>query len=91
MRRLTVICAALAAGCTVGPNYRPPATAVPAQFAEQAPQAGVSDAALAGWWQMFGDPQLDILVNRAIAQNLDVQTAAPRECAPRYGTAATCR
>jgi NodT family efflux transporter outer membrane factor (OMF) lipoprotein len=78
VRRLTAIGAALVAGCTVGPNYQPPATAVPAKFAEQAPQAGVSDTALAGWWQMFADPQLDALINRAIAQNLDVQTAAAR-------------
>ena len=38
----------------------------------------MSDPDLAGWWRTFGDPELDKLVNRAIAQNLDVQTAAVR-------------
>ena len=38
----------------------------------------MSDADLAAWWRGFGDPELDMLVNRAIVQNLDVQTAAAR-------------
>jgi NodT family efflux transporter outer membrane factor (OMF) lipoprotein len=68
----------LVTGCTVGPNYERPATPVPVTFAE--PQAARSgrDAELASWWSGFGDPELTRLVNRAIAQNLDVQTAAAR-------------
>jgi len=39
--------------------------------------ARVGGAAIA-WWSGFGDPQLSDLVNRALAQNLDVEMAAAR-------------
>src|SRR5258708_33316937 len=68
----------LLAGCTAGPNYRPPATSVPARFAEAQPGKALSDVALGGWWKAFGDPELDALINRAVAQNLDIQAAAAR-------------
>jgi NodT family efflux transporter outer membrane factor (OMF) lipoprotein len=38
----------------------------------------ISDSDLASWWRQFGDPELDQLINRALAQNLDVETAAAR-------------
>jgi NodT family efflux transporter outer membrane factor (OMF) lipoprotein len=66
------------AGCTVGPNYQRPQTPVPPTFAEPSSAAGVSDPDLSAWWHGFGDPELDKLANRAIAQNLDVETAAAR-------------
>jgi multidrug efflux system outer membrane protein len=72
------ILALLLTGCTVGPNYSRPATAVPDRYAEANSQTGPTDTELAGWWSRFGDPLLDELVNRAVAQNLDVQTAAAR-------------
>jgi NodT family efflux transporter outer membrane factor (OMF) lipoprotein len=78
MRRATVFGALVLAGCTVGPNYHRPELSVPAQFAEAEPEAVSSDAEVAGWWEVFGDPQLDQLVNRALAHNLDVETAAAR-------------
>jgi multidrug efflux system outer membrane protein len=78
VKRRIAVTAVLLAGCTVGPNYRPPAVPVPGQFAGQGQQADVSDTALADWWRMFGDPQLEALIDRAIAQNLDVETAAAR-------------
>jgi NodT family efflux transporter outer membrane factor (OMF) lipoprotein len=70
----------LLAGCTtVGPDYRAPAVAVPERFSEAAPgQESVGDAELAAWWRRFGDPLLDSLVARALAGNLDVQSAAAR-------------
>jgi len=77
MRPVALI-SALLAGCTVGPNYQRPGTPVPPAFAEAAQAAALSDSDLASWWQGFGDPELDKLVNRAIAQNLDVETAAAR-------------
>jgi outer membrane protein, multidrug efflux system len=77
-RRSASVVALLLAGCTVGPNYSRPTTAVPDRYAKAATQAGPTDAELAGWWSRFGDPTLSELVNRALAQNLDVQTAAAR-------------
>lgn len=77
--RLVVLISLLLAGCTVGPNYQRPATPMPPAYAEAAAQAAIfDDANLASWWHGFGDPELDRLVNRAIAQNLDVETAAAR-------------
>ena len=77
-RRALPLVAALLAGCTVGPNYSRPETPVPPAFVEPHAATGVSDIELASWWSGFGDPKLDELVNRAVAQNLDVETAAAR-------------
>ena len=76
--------AALAASCTVGPNYRiaPPPT--PAAFGElrSGPQAAPlsattsEDAPLEAWWTQFHDPVLDGLVRRALAGNLDLREAS---------------
>lgn len=78
MRRGAAILAMLVTGCTVGPNYEHPATSVPVRYAEPQPAQSGSDAELASWWSGFGDPELTRLVDRAIAQNLDVETAAAR-------------
>lgn len=67
--------APLLAGCTVGPDYHPPDMAVPARFAEVA-AAGTRD--VAQWWRSFGDPELDRLIEQAMRDNPDVQTAASR-------------
>ena len=69
--------ALLLAGCTtVGPDYAPPAVAVPDRFSE-AP-GGASEADLTAWWRRFDDPQLTALVQRALADNLDVAAASAR-------------
>jgi multidrug efflux system outer membrane protein len=78
IRRALPLVAVLLAGCTVGPNYSRPATPVPPAFAEPHTSTGISDAQLASWWSAFGDQKLDELVNRAVAQNLDVESAAAR-------------
>ena len=78
MKRLAVFASALLAGCTVGPDYRRPATAVPERFAGAAFRcaAAMSSSRLV---ERFGDPQLTaIWSNRALAQNLDVEAAAAR-------------
>lgn len=73
----------LAAGCTVGPDFRPPATAVDAPRswgAERSDVASRTDPAPPDpqWWNIFGDPVLSSLVARVAAQNLDLQAAAER-------------
>ncbi|MGN8001114.1 efflux transporter outer membrane subunit [Sphingomonas sp. 22176] len=68
-------------GCAVGPRYVAPVSTAPAQFAYgravEARAAG-SDAALVDWWRAFNDPALTALVERAVAQNLDLQQAVAR-------------
>jgi multidrug efflux system outer membrane protein len=70
----TLLAAALAAGCTLGPDYKRPAIAAPAAF-----QVDVKDAADTAdtlWWRQFGDPVLDRLIDEALAHNTNVQIAA---------------
>jgi NodT family efflux transporter outer membrane factor (OMF) lipoprotein len=69
----------LAAGCAVGPDYKPPEVSAPAGWQEGA-QRGVDTqtADMAGWWKTFNDPLLDSLVVRAIQSNLDLRIAEAR-------------
>lgn len=78
MRRpLALAALALLAGCTVGPDYAPPTLAVPPAFAgADLPKAAPAD--LSGWWKAFRDPELDRLVAAALADGIDIKTAASR-------------
>jgi outer membrane protein, multidrug efflux system len=91
------------AGCTVGPDYKPPATTMPAgwlnangevpppttqhlplatattQDANMRPSVAVPAVPdLAKWWENFKDPELNSLIVRAVAANLDLRSAASR-------------
>jgi multidrug efflux system outer membrane protein len=65
----------LLTACAAGPDYEQPATELPGEFVESA--AGpYSDAAVsAELWQSFGDPDLDALIELALAQNTTVAQA----------------
>jgi NodT family efflux transporter outer membrane factor (OMF) lipoprotein len=67
----------LLGACTVGPNYRPPAVAVPAAYGAS-PSTAARNADLGQWWTAFGDPALNGLIERAQSGNLDVRQAAAR-------------
>jgi NodT family efflux transporter outer membrane factor (OMF) lipoprotein len=62
----------------VGPDYHPPRISVPDRFAAATAQPAATGAELAKWWNGFGDPTLSELIERALTQNLDVQTAEAR-------------
>lgn len=68
----------LVAGCTVGPAYERPDVPVATEF--RSPQAVSTAGSLAdlAWWQVFEDPQLQALVNQALANNLDLKVAVAR-------------
>jgi NodT family efflux transporter outer membrane factor (OMF) lipoprotein len=74
--------ALLCAACTVGPTYHRPSPPTPAAYSEavSTPRTEVqpTDADLSHWWTQFPDPELRTLVDRALASNLDLQTAASR-------------
>ena len=85
MRRCGPIVGALgmlASACAVGPNYVKPQIASPSAFADAASTQHTvitgQAADLSTWWTQFSDPVLDGLVKRALADNLDLQTAASR-------------
>jgi NodT family efflux transporter outer membrane factor (OMF) lipoprotein len=88
--RITPILLAAAvtiAGCEVGPNYQTPKFAVvPAVYSEATtrPTSQPADPQLAQvptpdelkrWWETLHDPELNRLVDRALAANLDLQSA----------------
>lgn len=79
MKRLTpILCgSALLTACTVGPDYRRPDIAVPAQWSSAA-NALQTAPYRADWWKTFNDPELDRLIAEAAASNLDLQQAAAR-------------
>lgn len=81
--RAISFCFLLAAmtGCTVGPDYKPPQTRVPAGWSGPTEAAGAEQAAvknIAQWWTVFGDPALSSLVERAAKSNLDLKQAESR-------------
>jgi NodT family efflux transporter outer membrane factor (OMF) lipoprotein len=73
--------ASLLAGCAVGPDYVPPATQLqPFQHTPTVQSDGAQRTAppLDTWWTGFDDPMLVTIVNRALAQNLDLAAAFAR-------------
>ena len=67
----------LLSACAVGPVYHTPVQA-PAAIADTDP-AIVSPAPLEpAWWRSFGDAELDSLIGRALAANLDLRQAVAR-------------
>jgi NodT family efflux transporter outer membrane factor (OMF) lipoprotein len=89
--RAPLALAALAlAGCAVGPNYRAPAA--PAIDGDR--YAGASAALPASapsdhWWTEFGDPVLNSLVDKALADSPDLAAAEARVRAARALARAT--
>jgi multidrug efflux system outer membrane protein len=63
-------------GCTVGPDYARPEVQSPEAWRINYPAA--TDAANTAWWEQFGDPVLNELVDTALRKNLDVRIAAAR-------------
>jgi NodT family efflux transporter outer membrane factor (OMF) lipoprotein len=90
---LAAVAAAVLAACAVGPNYRTPKIPTPDRYAET--DAGAQDAAAAApqidpaaWWHALEDPELDSLVERAVAGNPDLLIALDRLQAARVFEAA---
>jgi len=83
---LSLLAAAMLSSCTVGPDFKKPAAAVPAAWAgpttqpaaTQPTQPTPAEIDLAAWWKLFGDPTLANLIDRAVAANLDLRIAATR-------------
>jgi NodT family efflux transporter outer membrane factor (OMF) lipoprotein len=79
MKRLAPYFALVLSGCMVGPNYHAPEPPAPARYGETAPdQPAASAQSLQGWWHAYNDPELDKLVDIALADGLDIKTAAAR-------------
>jgi outer membrane protein TolC len=67
--------------CTVGPDFhKPEARQITdwAKPAKSAPSQAVSEPLNERWWEVFHDPQLSALTQRAMNSNLDLQLASSR-------------
>jgi len=66
-------------GCTLGPDYERPVVPEPASHRSQAANVR-NDESLANlsWWELFKDPQLQILIETAIQENKDLRLAVAR-------------
>ncbi|RON48150.1 RND transporter [Pseudomonas frederiksbergensis] len=75
------LCMALISACAVGPDYQRPQTAEPAQYkeAEGWRQASPSDSLARGaWWELYGDRQLNGLIEQLNSDNQTVAQADAR-------------
>ena len=65
------------AGCMVGPNYKRPPLVPPAAFKSQAISEATPPVA-SEWWHLYGDPNLDQLIETATASNQSLELAVAR-------------
>jgi NodT family efflux transporter outer membrane factor (OMF) lipoprotein len=87
-RRFLLACGVAAlCGCSVGPDYQPPEVALPSMFGatsrEIVSQETAPVADTVRWWQTLHDPELNRLVDRAVAFNPDLEIALTRVQAVR--------
>ncbi|QUD89775.1 efflux transporter outer membrane subunit [Phenylobacterium montanum] len=77
-----------AAPFSVGPTYHAPQEA-PVALAPADPRLTAAAAPAGGWWRAFGDPELDSLIARGLASNLDIRVALDhvREARALFGGA----
>ncbi len=75
--RLISLCAALLAGCAVGPNYKRPAVDSPPAFRGDNAVTNTSFADL-DWWGVYRDPVMQALIREAFTNNYDLRIAVSR-------------
>jgi multidrug efflux system outer membrane protein len=75
-RASTLVAALVLAGCTLGPDYQRPEVVLPAAWRAEAPNA--ADVTNTEWWRALGDPELDRLIDAALANNKDLVLASLR-------------
>ena len=76
-RMLAALVAVAVAGCTVGPDYVRPDVDAPTAWRIDYPKA--ADVANTKWWEQFGDPVLNELIETALRENRDIRIAAARD------------
>lgn len=77
---LSLSLASLVAGCATGPDYQlrgPAELGIPQSYRDDT-SVPLSPEAMANWWTQLGDPALNALIERAIANNLDLVQATAR-------------
>ena len=76
MKPVALLVSLVLSGCMVGPDYRRPDLAMPADW--RTGPAQPSSLADLAWWEVFNDPILQELIRSAFDANRDVQVAVAR-------------
>jgi NodT family efflux transporter outer membrane factor (OMF) lipoprotein len=89
-RALAAVSVAVLASCTVGPDYHGAPPAAPnarraAAFIRAPQDVAPAAPAAAAWWTALGDPELNKLIETALAQSPDVHAAQARLRESRAG------
>ena len=72
---ISALAALVLSGCiNVGPDYVRPETTLPEKWGTPPPAVAIDTQ----WWKLFGDLELDKLVDEALANNRDLAIAAAR-------------
>ena len=75
-KKLSVLAvSAVLAACAVGPDYHQPETKSPDQFVSSDPAQFATANVEADFWKSFGDEQLNVLIEDALAANHDIRIA----------------
>lgn len=77
---IAILVTAIAPGCANRSAFVAPVPELPDAYATALPEEGLpgNTAVIAEWWQLFKDPQLTQLVERALEANYDVRQAVAR-------------
>ncbi|MFN0009280.1 MAG: efflux transporter outer membrane subunit [Planctomycetota bacterium] len=76
-RRPSVLLFLVLGACRVGPEYEAPEVEVPESWGPDSSAAAAAEPP-ERWWEAFHDPDLDSLISRAVAANLDLALARAR-------------
>jgi NodT family efflux transporter outer membrane factor (OMF) lipoprotein len=77
-RLASLAAAAMLAACTMAPDYERPSIDTPQGFSSAQQTDGMNIAADTQWWTAFGEPELTLLMQAALANNLDIEQALAR-------------
>lgn len=77
-RRTTIAALLLLSGCTLAPDHQRPALPTAPAYPAAAPAAAGPRATEIAWRDFFGDPRLQVLIERALEHNRDLRTAVLR-------------
>jgi multidrug efflux system outer membrane protein len=77
LRQLSFFGLLTLASCSLGPNYKKPATTVPNNWKDQNWKVATPGQVDLGheWWKMFGDAKLNELASLALANNQELKAA----------------
>ncbi|SDK33760.1 efflux transporter, outer membrane factor (OMF) lipoprotein, NodT family [Ferrimonas sediminum] len=78
-----LLLALIVSGCALGPDYQRPQLDLPAQYHSDTDTGSDTHLGQQSWRQYYRDPNLQRLIEQALAQNLDLQTTASKLRAAR--------